>query len=175
MNILGPTIEIPDWMEGASRYYSRIEGRRDSVRLMRAPDAGDASDENPGTLCWQLVAGFREVLVRDAAGNEAGVIQPRRRRFGYTMHRGGVPVWTVSSRSLVMRQHGLTFSAGSAWDVRTPFFWWMHIVASHDGATHVIGQVGPSKKLWFLWVEPGSDRPDLLSALAFMHRRWWRR
>lgn len=176
MNILGPAIQIPDWIDSASRYYSQIEGDwRDSVRLMRPPDEVDASDKNPGTLCLHLVASFREVRVLDATGNEEGVIRPRGPGFGYTMRRGGVPVWTVSTRSLVMRRHVLTFSGGDTWDVRTPFFWWMNVVGTHGGGTRVLGQVGPTKRFWLLWVEPGRDHYDLLSALAFMHRRWWRR
>jgi hypothetical protein len=95
MDILGPTIDIPDWIDRASCDYSRIEGRRDSVRVKPPADV-DASDENPGTLCLQLVADSREAHVRDAAGNEEGVIWARRPGFGYTMQRGGVPVWTVS-------------------------------------------------------------------------------
>jgi hypothetical protein len=34
--------------------------------------------------------------------------------------------------------------------------------------------MGPVKRYWFLWVDPGRDDNDLLAALAFMHRRWWR-
>ncbi len=51
----------------------------------------------------------------------------------------------------------------------------MNIVCTQNGATRALGQVGPSKWLWFLWIEPGQDQHDVLSALAFLHRRWWRR
>ncbi len=170
MSLMGPDVDIPDWMDRAARYYSMIEDdRRDSVRLM-----GDATEKTPGTLRLRLVAAFRRVRVLDAAGQEIGLIRPRPPGLGFTMRRGGSSVWTVSSRSLVMRRHALTFSNGDRWNVHTPFYWWRNIVAKHGGATHVLGQVGHIKRFWLLWVEPGRDDHDLLAALAFMHRRWWR-
>ena len=170
MSLMGPDVDIPDWMDRAARYYSMIEDdRRDSVRLM-----GDATEKTPGTLRLRLVAAFRRVRVLDAAGQEIGLIRPRPPGLGFTMRRGGSSVWTVSSRSMVMRRHALTFSNGDRWNVHTPFYWWLNIVAKHGGATHVLGQMGPVKRYWFLWVEPGRDDNDLLAALAFMHRRWWR-
>ncbi len=179
MSLMGPDIYIPDWMDRAARYqyYSMIEtdwGGGDSVRLMKAPAEGDVTEKTPGTLCLRLVAAFRRVRVLDAAGQEIGLIRPRPPGLGFTMRRGGSSVWTVSSRSLVMRRHALTFSNGDRWNVHTPFYWWMNIVAKHGGATHVLGQVGHIKRFWLLWVEPGRDDHDLLAALAFMHRRWWR-
>jgi hypothetical protein len=80
----------------------------------------------------------------------------------------------MSTRSPVMGRHALEFSGAGTWDVRTPFFWWMNIVCRESGKTHALGQVGPRKGLWLLWIEPGRDDHDVLSALAFMHRRWWR-
>jgi hypothetical protein len=176
MSILGPAIHIPEWMDKASHYYSRIEGNsHDSVRVMRPPDNVDASEANPGTLCLELIPSLREVRVLDSAGTEEGVISAKVPGFGYTMRRGEAPVWTISASSLVMRRHALTFSGGDTWDVHTPFFWWMNVVGSHGGTTHLLGHVGPTKRFWLLWVEPHKDHHDLLSALAFMHRRWWRR
>ena len=165
----------PAWIDVARCYYSKIESdRRDSVRVMKSPDEGDASDTNPGTLCMRLVADSREVLILDAAGNEEGRIGSRGVGLGYAMRRSGRAVWTVSTRSAVMRRHVLEFADGRAWDVRTPCFWWMNIVCSENGTTHALGQVGPRKWLWFFWIEPGKDTRDVLSALSFMHRRWWR-
>lgn len=175
MSFLGPEIPTPEWIADARVYYSRIDGdRRDSVRVMKFPDEGDASDTNPGTLRMRLAASFREVRVLDASGNEEGIIRPRGPGFGYAMRRSGRVVWTVSNRSAVMRRHVLEFAGGGSWDVRTPFYWWMNIVCSENGKTHALGQVGPRKWLWFLWIEPGRDTNDVLSALAFMHRRWLR-
>ena len=175
MNFLGPEIQPPEWIDIARVYYSKIDtDKRYSVRVMKPPDEGDASDTNPGTLRLHLAAGSREVRVLDAAGNEEGIIRSRGPGFGYAMRRSGHAVWTVSNRSLVMRRHVLEFADGGRWDVRTPFYWWMNVVCSENGKTHALGQVGPRKWLWFLWIEPGRDSNDVLSSLAFMHRRWLR-
>ena len=176
MTLLGPSIQVPDWMDSASRYYSKIDGdSSDSVLVMKPPDEGDVSDKNPGTLCLRLAPAFREVRVLDASGEEEGLIRPSTPGLGYAMSRSGRSVWTLSTRSAVMKRHALTFSGDDTWDVRTPFFWWMNILCTRNGATHALGQVGPRKWLWFLWLAPCNDNHDVLSALAFLHRRWWRR
>jgi len=113
--------------------------------------------------------------VLDGAGNEQGIIRPRAPGLGYRMYCSGRPVWTVSSRSLVVRRHALEFSGGGTWDVRTPFFWWMNVLCLENGEARALGRVGSGKRLWFLAIERGRDNLDVLSALAFMHRRWLRR
>src|SRR5258705_8419754 len=140
MNFLGPKIQSPEWIDGACRYYSEIErDRKDSVRMMRPPDEGDASNMNPGTLCMRLAPGFREVRVLDAAGNDEGVIRPRGLGFGYSMRRSGCSVWTVANRSAVIRRHVLEFFRGGTWGVRTPFFWWVNIVFRESSKKHAMG------------------------------------
>jgi hypothetical protein len=176
VSLLGPTIPTPDWIEDARRYYSRIEvDRRDSVQVLTLPEEGDVSDKNPGALCMRLAVEGRDVRVLDAAGHEEGLIRSQGPGLGYSMRRDDLSVWAVSTRSIFMRHHDLRFSDGRTWHVSTPFFWWMNIVCTEDGAPRALGQVGPRKWLWFLWIEPGRDHRDVLSALAFMHRRWWRR
>jgi hypothetical protein len=175
MNILGPEIKPPEWISDARFYYSKIDtDKRYSVRVMKPPDEGEANDKNPGSLYMYLAASFREVRVQDAAGNEQGIIRPRGPGFGYAMRRSGRVIWTVSNRSVVMRRHALEFAGAGTWDVRTPFYWWMHIVCREGGQTRALGKVGSRKWLWGLWIEPGRDSNDVLSALAFMHRRWLR-
>jgi hypothetical protein len=141
---------------------------------MKAPSEGDASDANPGELCLRLVAGFREIRVVDARGAEHGLVRPLAPGLGWEMRRAEQTIWSVRSRSVVLRRHALEFPGIGSWDVRTPFFWWMNIWCRQDDATKVLGQVGPRKWLWFLWVAPGTDTIDVLSAVAFLHRRWWR-
>jgi len=175
MSLLGPDIAIPDWIHRAVRYYSIIESDRyDSVQLMKPPDEGDVTETTPGTLCLRIVPTFRKILVIDDVGQEIGLIRPRESGFGFTMHNGCKLVWTLSSRSLLMRRHALRFPNGDQWVFFTPFFWWMNVIGRHGEATHVLGRVGPTMRFWILYVEPGRDNHNLLSALAFMHRRWWR-
>jgi len=174
--MFGPDIEPPAWANDAEAYYSRIEaGSGDSVRVMRFPGAGEASEENPGTLCLRLVASFRQVRVLGANDVEHGLIRSRGPGFGYAMLRSGQPIWALSNRSLVLRRHALRFANDGQWDVRTPFFLWMNVVCSEDGVAHALGQVLHTKRFWQLWIQPGYDRLEVLAALAFLHRRWWRR
>jgi hypothetical protein len=176
MNLLGPDIKVPVWADDAQAYYSMVEdGHGDSVRIMKFPEVGEASDSNPGTLCIRLAASFRRVRVVDANGAEHGLIRPRAPAFGYAMHRSGEQIWTLSNRSLVLRRHALNFASDGLWDVRTPFYWWLNVVCSENGFTHALGKVGHSKRFWQLWIQPGYDHVDVLAALAFLHRRWWRR
>src|SRR5688500_11303696 len=98
MSLLEPTIPNPDWMEGARRYYSRIEGdARDSVQVLTPPEDGEASDKNPGSLCMRLDAAGRTVRILDASGHEEGIIRSQGPGSGYTMHRADDLVWTVST------------------------------------------------------------------------------
>ena len=173
VSLLGPDIETPPWIRDAKAYYSRIQG--DSVRVMRYPEAGNASDENPGTLCLRLDASVRRVRVLGANGNEHGVIRPRGPGIGYAMRGSGQLMWTLWNRSLVLRRHVLSFESGGQWDVRTPFYWWLNVACFENGVTHALGRVGHVKWIWQLWIQPDQDRVEVLAALAFLHRRWWRR
>jgi hypothetical protein len=176
VNIVGPKIEVPAWVNDAEAYYSRIEaGPGDSVRVMRFPEVGKASEENLGTLCLRLAASFRQVRVVGVNSTEYGVIRPRGPGFGYAMRRSGELIWTLSNRSLALRRHALSFASDGQWDVRTPFYWWLNVVCCGARGTHALGRVGHTKRLWLLWIQPGYDRVDVLAALAFLHRRWWRR
>jgi hypothetical protein len=176
MNILGPDIDVPAWAKVPFQYYSQIDsGFGDPVRIMKSPGEGEVSDKNPSSVHLQLVPSFRRIRVQNAEGTEIGVIHPRPFGFGYSMRCAGDLVWTVSNRSLVLRRHALVFGNGRKWDVRTPFYWWLNISCTENAVARVLGKVGPYKWLWMLWVAPDEDSHDVLSAVAFMHRRWWRR
>ena len=176
MSLLGPAVDVPNWVDKAEAYYSKAEfGGRQSVCVMKFPETGEASETNPGTLRIRLAASFRRVDVLGADGVAQGFIRPRGPGIGYAMHRSGEQVWALSNRSAVLRRHALSFRHNGVWDVLTPFFWWMNVVCSENGTTHVLGKVGHSTSLWQLWIQPGYDHVDTLAALAFIHLRWWRR
>jgi hypothetical protein len=90
------------------------------------------------------------------------------------MRRDGVPAWTLTTRSIVRKRHALESTTGEAWTFDTPFYWWQHLTGTSGGVPRLLGQVGPTKRLWFMWVEPGRDTQDILAAVAFLHRTWWR-
>jgi hypothetical protein len=63
---------------------------------------------------------------------------------------------------------------GQVWMFDTSFFWWQHLTGSIGGHEGLVGLVGPTKRHWGFFVEPERDTLDLLTALAFMHWKWWR-
>ena len=92
----------------------------------------------------------------------------------YVMRVKNEIVWTLSVRSVVRKHHALEQVDGGQWTFNTPFFWWQHLSGTLGGTPKLLGRVGPTKRVWFVKIEPGRDTPDLLAAIAFMHRNWWR-
>jgi hypothetical protein len=90
------------------------------------------------------------------------------------MRRDAELVWVLTVRSVVRRRHTLCPVGGDEWTFDTPFFWWQQLAGSLGGTLRLLGRVGPTKRLWFMVIEPGSDTPEVLAAVAFMHRKWWR-
>ena len=167
----------PPWVTEARHCYSRIGPERtDPVTVFRVEANVEVSEEKPGTECLHLRPASRSVVVLSAAGREEGVIRAERilpiRR--YVMRRNGNRVWALSNRSFVHKRHVLDPGDGETWTFDTPFFWWQHLTGSIGGVPKLLGYVGPSKRFWLMWIEPGRDTDDLLAAVALMHRNWWR-
>jgi hypothetical protein len=165
----------PTWFS-APRYYTQIGGESaDPVTVFEIPDNAEVSSEQPGTPFLHLEPSVRLVRVRDVDGQEQGIIRsdgivPRTR---YVMRRDGAVVWVLRARSFVFKRHALEHRS-SEWIFETPFFWWQQLTGSCEGAPRLVGRVGPTKRLWSIWVEPGRDTKDIMAAVAFMHRNWWR-
>lgn len=168
----------PAWLNDSRWYYSLVgEGAAQPVSVFDATDCKEVTEESPGTLCLSLEPRFRyspRVRVVDARGGEVGVIRPEGLVPGvrYAMYRDCEPAWGLSVRSIVRKRHALKLANGVSWTVYTPFFgcrW----VGTVDGIPRMFGIVGPSWwGVWQIWVEPGWETVDLLSAVAFMHRQW---
>ena len=93
----------------------------------------------------------------------------------YAMRRNGELVWKLSVRSMVRKHHTLELANGNSWRFDTPFFWWQSLTGTTWGVPRLLGGlVLPTKRVWALWIEPGQDTFDVLAAVAFMHRQWWR-
>jgi hypothetical protein len=135
-------------------YYSLIQRPSDYVvTVFRAAMDQEVSDERPGTPILRLEPRSRATRLFDAYGSEQGVIRSEGmvRGLRFVMRRNGNPVWVSTVRS----------------------FWWRHLTGIIDGHDGVIGFVGPTKRHWGFSIEPGRDTSDLLSAIAFMHWKWW--
>jgi hypothetical protein len=167
----------PAWLNDARRCYSEIGGQSgDPVSVFSTAGDEEVSSERPGTPCLYLEPHFRLVRVLDADKREQGIVRSEGIVPGvkYVMRRNGDPVWVLSVRSIVRKRHTLEPVAGEMWTFHTPFFWWQHLSGTVGGAPKLLGRVVSTKRLWFMWVEPGRDTRDLLAAVAFMHRKWWR-
>lgn len=167
--------DSPGWFS-APRYYTQIDRESaDPVTVFEIPDTAEVSSERPGIPFLHLEPGSRLVRVRDVDGRELGVIRSEGMfpRMKYTMRRSGEVVWVLRLRSVVLKRHALEHISGR-WSVDTPFFWWQQLTGSCEGAQRLVGKVGPTKRLWLLWVEPGRATKDLMAAVAFLHRNWWR-
>lgn len=93
----------------------------------------------------------------------------------YAMRRDKCCIWKLSARSLVLKRHAVQFASGDSWLFHTPWFWWLGIAGVQNGRVRVFGQLGPTKRIWLLRVDPECDDLDLLALVAYMHRNWWGR
>jgi hypothetical protein len=171
----------PAWLDDARWYFSEIGGdSADPVCVFDAAEMNEVSAESPGTLCLRLEPRLDwppRVRVLDASGLEQGVICSEGLVPGvrYTMHRNGELVWVLSARSIVRNRHALELANGDSWTFATPFFWWQNLTGTAFGAPRLLGGlVVPTKRVWAMWIDPGRDTFDLLAAVAFMHRQYWR-
>lgn len=168
--------ERPAWLSSGHRYYSQIGPElADPVTVFSAGNE-DVSNEKPGTPCVHLVPGSRVVRVLDADKRERGIIRseglmpPGR----FVMRLSTEVLWVLSVRSVVRKRHTFCPAAGGQWTFDTPFFWRQQLSGSVGGTPRLLGTVGPTKRLWFMMIEAGRDTPEVLAAVAFMHRKWWR-
>ncbi|WP_165223273.1 hypothetical protein [Aquisphaera insulae] len=171
-----PEAILPAWLDDARRYYCEIGGPRDTVRVLLV-DGDEESPERPWPLRLRLEPASRfsrRIRVLDAEDRERGVISRAGLVPGarYAMRRGDEVVWTLAIRSILLRRHALDIAGGESWTFETPFFN-LRIRGITRGTPGLLGGVGLSKRQWCLAIEPGRDTPDLLAAIAFLHRRWW--
>lgn len=166
----------PTWLSSGRRYYSKVGlESNDPVTVFSTGDE-DVSHEKPGTPCVYLEPDSRLVHVLDTDKKERGTIRsdglmPLGR---HVMCQGTEVLWVLSVRSVVRKRHTLCPVVGDQWTFNTPFFWWQQLSGSVSGTPRLLGTVGPTKRLWFMMIEAGRDTPDVLAAVAFMHRKWWR-
>ena len=77
--------------------------------------------------------------------------------------------WTLTTTSLLRRQHRLITTQGSTWSVRTPFFGTAVSAHSADGRT-VVGRAVRTNR-WQFSILRATSEVDILGVLAFIHWR----
>jgi hypothetical protein len=119
---------------------------------------------------WDLLAFFRVVTL-----SLASVLFVAGCFAVSEMRQNGELVWVFSVRSIVRNRHALELANGDSWTFDTPFFWWQNLTGTAFGAPRLLGGLFvPTKRVWAMWIDPGRDTFDLLAAVAFMHRQYWR-
>jgi len=166
----------PSWLQNARRYYSQVDAESTDPVTVFSADADEVSNETSGRPCVRLEPAFRSCRVIDSYKGELGTIHSEGvvPLVKYVMRVKNETIWTLSVRSVVRKHHALRRVDGGQWTFNTPFFWWQHLSGTLGGTPRLLGRVGPTKRVWFVKIEPGLDTPDILAAIAFMHRNWWR-
>jgi len=156
---------LEQWIAGARRYASYVASDG-NISLFVYPD------DRP---YLRLETRAKSVVILDAGGHEEFIIATERLLPlpRYAMREGSTLVWTLSCRSVVRTSHTLEFGNGETWTFRTPFFG-VRFDGAAGGGAKVLGRIGQQMRHWLLWIEPGRDTCELLSALGFMHRQWYR-
>jgi hypothetical protein len=168
----------PEWLNSCDCWYYSYIQRPAAYRVtvLRAGAHEEVSDERPGIPILHLQPRRRTTRLFDAYGSEQGLIRSEGivRGVRFVLRRDEVPVWVSTVRSVVRKRHRLQVIDGQVWTFDTPFFWWQHLTGIISGYERLVGVVGPTKRHWGFAIEPGRDTFALLSALAFMHWKWWR-
>jgi uncharacterized protein (DUF2344 family) len=80
----------------------------------------------------------------------------------------GRPVCTIRQRSLLRNHFALDFTNGQKWRFRMPLFTAVFRGVSETG--EAVRVRVRTHNLWYVFVEPKADTPQLVAALAFIHR-----
>ena len=89
-----------------------------------------------------------------------------------TIEKGQV-TGIIRLRSIPLNKYSLEITSGPTWTFLMPLYTVHFRGASSDGGRVWI-QIGPRTKLkWNILVMPGCDTIQILSTIAFIHRRWY--
>ena len=86
----------------------------------------------------------------------------------FVMTQKGVPVGTIIQKSLFLNRYALDFAGGEKWNFRMPLFTVFFKGVSEAGGKVLVRLW--SHNVWYVRVDAGCDTPELLAALAFIHR-----
>ncbi len=86
----------------------------------------------------------------------------------FTMTGNGSPICAIRLKSMLRNKYTLDFANGEKWLYRMPLF-----SVNFGGASETGGKIRVrvrSHNLWLIFLDPKDDRPELISAVAFLHR-----
>ena len=86
----------------------------------------------------------------------------------FVMIQNGQPACTLRQRSLFRNKYALNFANGQKWVFRMPLFTVLFAGQSETGAKVRARMRGHN--VWYVQLEPAGDNPQLVAALAFIHR-----
>ena len=110
-----------------------------------------------------------DFVVYDTAERELLRIRRERRLPSqFVMLENGLPVCTISQRSIFLNKYALDFADGSRWTFHMPLFTVFFSGVSGSGASVRVGL--DSHNVWSVLVDPGHDSLHLVFSLAFIHR-----
>ncbi len=86
----------------------------------------------------------------------------------FVMVENGLPVCTVKLRSLLRNKYTFDFVSGQHWVFRMPLFTG-NFRGFSDSGQEIRVRLW-SHNIWYVLIDPKADNPELVAALAFIHR-----
>ena len=111
-----------------------------------------------------------DFVLSDTAGQEMFRIRRERRlpRAQFVMVEDGRPVCTLRQQSLLLNKYTLEFAGGPKWTFQMPLFTVVFKGVSETGAKVRVRLW--THNIWYVEIDAAADRPQLVAALAFIHR-----
>lgn len=191
LRVKGRTFEINSIMLPDTASYNAV---RDFVksrfitkeRTTQPVEAGkycfQCSYEGNGEILWRVKTlhkrphypyGFfrlPDFVVYDKADKEVFRIK-RERRFSlsqFVMVDNGLPICTIKQRSILRNKYSLDFGNSLKWVFRMPLF-----TVNFGGLSETSEKIRVrlwSHNIWYVLIDTNVDSPQLVAALAFIHR-----
>lgn len=86
----------------------------------------------------------------------------------FVMLENGLPICTINQRSILRNKLTLNFANGQKWIFRMPLFTVRFGGLSETGEKILVGV--RTHNIWYVSIDANIDSPQLVAALAFIHR-----
>ncbi len=86
----------------------------------------------------------------------------------FVMTENGMPVCTIRQKGILFTKYTMNFSNGQNWVFRLPLFTVIFTGLSKNGAKIRVRLW--NHNTWLVLIDPNADNPQLVAALAFIHR-----